>query len=84
MPQDHLRHGSVDVGALGPVGQHDEGGAATRRYGLMHEEDGDEVAVPATIVIDASGRVRWFHIRSNVRDRPAPAEVLDVLRGLES
>lgn len=62
---------------------HDADARVTRQYGLTypHERHGD-VPVPATLILDADGRLAWFHVATTVRDRPAPEEILRVLRSL--
>ena len=59
--------------------------AVTRRLGLVHEKsgpDGGDVPVPATVVIDRTGVVRWTAYADNVQDRPDPRLVLDAVRSL--
>ena len=50
----------------------------TDAYGLRHREahDGHDIARSASILIDASGTVRWTHVATNVRMRPSPAVIL--------
>jgi len=47
-------------------------------YGLRHvaAHDGQDIALSATVVIDASGIVRWTSVTRNVRVRPSPDDVL--------
>jgi peroxiredoxin len=47
-------------------------------YGLRHvaAHDGRDIALSATVLIDADGVVRWTTVTRNVRVRPAPEEVL--------
>lgn len=68
---------------LGMTLLHDADARVTRQYGLTypHAERGD-VPVPATIIVDADGRIAWFHVATDVRDRPDPEEILRVLRSL--
>ncbi len=48
--------------------------SAIRAYGV---EDGDnDISLPATIVIDAQGVVRWIYVGDSPRDRPSVDEVL--------
>jgi peroxiredoxin len=54
-------------------------------YGLRHVagHDGHDIALSASVLIDADGMVRWTSVTRNVRLRPSPGEVLaaiDVLR----
>jgi thioredoxin-dependent peroxiredoxin len=55
----------------------DEGGAVARAYGVYHTEK--KIALPAIIVVDSSGVVRWRRISGSVTDRPEEDEVLDVV-----
>jgi peroxiredoxin len=55
-------------------------------YGLRHvaAHDGHDIALSASVLIDAGGVVRWTSVTRNVRVRPSPAEVLaaiDAARG---
>ncbi len=62
---------------------HDDGGAVARQLGLTFEDpEKGIVPAPAAIVIDAKGRVSWFHVASDVRDRADPDELLEHLRAL--
>jgi peroxiredoxin len=47
-------------------------------YGLRHvaAHDGKDIALSATVLIDADGIVRWTTVTRNVRVRPAPEDVL--------
>ena len=50
----------------------------TDAYGLRHPSghDGQDIALSASVLIDASGIVRWTHVTPNFRVRPLPAEIL--------
>jgi len=62
---------------------HDEGGAVSRQYGLTYESgDRGEVTAPAAVILDREGRVAWFHIAKDVRDRPDPDDLLAALRSI--
>ncbi len=62
---------------------HDEGAVVARQYGLTYHSDAhDNVPVPATIVLDADGRIAWFHVAEDVRDRPDPREIMTALESL--
>jgi peroxiredoxin len=59
--------------------------SVTRRLGLVHANSGpggEDVPVPATVVIDRAGVVRWTAYADNVQDRPDPRLVLDAVRSL--
>ncbi len=47
-------------------------------YGLRHRDghDGQDIALSASVLIDANGIVRWTHVTTNVRIRPLPADIL--------
>ena len=38
------------------------------------------IALPATVLIDAPGRVRWVYVGQNPADRPSPDMMLDQVR----
>ena len=50
-------------------------------YGLRHVagHDGTDIALSASVLIDAAGIVRWTSVARNFRVRPTPAEVLAAL-----
>ena len=54
-------------------------------YGLLHEGasiDGSAIARPATLIIDAEGRVQWRNLTENWRVRVRPDAVIDALQKL--
>ena len=63
---------------------HDERGAIAHQYGLTYDGGGDrgEVTAPAALVIDREGRLAWFHVARDARDRPDPEDLLAVLRSI--
>jgi peroxiredoxin len=51
-----------------------------RRYGLLHPkggEDGQDIARPAEILIDATGTIRWENLTDDLRVRARPGQVLE-------
>lgn len=40
------------------------------------------IALPATVLIDTAGRVRWVYVGQNPADRPHPEMMLDQVRRL--
>ena len=58
--------------------------AAIRAYGLLHEDGGldGDIARPATLILDAEGRIAWRHLTDDWRVRPRPAALLETVRGL--
>ena len=51
-----------------------------RRYGLLHHkggEDGQDIARPAEILIDATGTIRWENLTDDLRVRARPGQVLE-------
>ena len=55
-------------------------------YGLLHEGasiDGSAIARPATLIIDAEGRVQWRNLTENWRVRVRPDAVIDALQKLD-
>jgi peroxiredoxin len=54
-------------------------------YGLRHVAggpDGEDIARPASVLIDAAGIVRWTDVTDNFRVRPTPAQVLRAIDAL--
>lgn len=51
--------------------------SATKAYGI--EDAGKDIALPATFVIDRSGKLRWLYVGDNPRDRPIVSSILDAL-----
>jgi len=54
-----------------------------RRYGVLHPRGGplrQDVARPATLVIDRDGIVRWISLSANYQVRPDPTAVVEALR----
>ena len=47
-------------------------------YGVFNLLD-DEVAAPATFIIDSDGIIRWLHIGRDAADRPTVEGLLQVL-----
>ncbi len=58
----------------------DPEGELARRYGLWDAEEG--VAVPAVVVVDQSGEVRYLYKGNDPADRPEDGEVFAALKGL--
>ena len=59
--------------------------AVTRQLGLVHPhggEDGKDVPVPATVVIDRAGVVRWARYARNFQVRPDPGDVVRAVKSL--
>jgi peroxiredoxin len=59
--------------------------AVTRRYGLVHAaggSQGEDVPLPATVIVDRHGLVRWISVTDNFQVRPDPDSVARVVRGL--
>ena len=56
----------------------------TDAYGLRHRggHDGQDIALSASVLVDAEGIVRWTHVARNFRQRPLPAEVLAAIDAL--
>jgi peroxiredoxin len=53
-------------------------------YGLRHPSghDGRDIALSASVLLDANGIVRWTHVTRNFRVRPLPAEILAAIDDL--
>lgn len=56
----------------------DEKGAVARAYGVWHAEK--EIALPALVVVDRAGTIRWRRVSRSVDDRPPEDDVVDVVR----
>jgi peroxiredoxin len=50
----------------------------TDAYGLRHPggHDAQDIALSASVLVDANGIVRWTHVAPNFRVRPLPADIL--------
>ncbi len=56
-----------------------------RALGLVHPggaPDGGDIAVPAMLLLEKGGLVRWRHRAGLIQERPDPAEVLAEIRRL--
>ena len=56
----------------------DEKAEVLRKYGLVHAGQGpkgQDIAVPAHVLIDRSGKIVWKRRSEKVQDRPDPADV---------
>ena len=53
-------------------------------YGLRHKggHEGEDIALSASVLIDADGIVRWTHVTPNFRVRPLPADILAAVDAL--
>jgi peroxiredoxin len=77
---DLARTAAVDYPILADPELH-----AIDAYGLRHAHggpDGGDIAHSASVLVDATGVVRWTFVTENVRVRPTPEEVLDAIDGL--
>lgn len=52
---------------------------AIRAYGVEHV--GKDISLPATVVVNADGTVRWVYVGDRPTDRPLLPDVLRVLEG---
>lgn len=52
-------------------------------YDLVDEVDRRNLAIPATVVIDADGNEIWRRVSRDYADRPPEDEALDVVRSLQ-
>jgi peroxiredoxin len=55
---------------------------ATKKYGLFHEKGllGKDVPRPTTLFLDKERVIRWMRTETDVRTRPDPEEVFNLLR----
>lgn len=57
----------------------DESRAVLRQYGVLHAGGGpgrSDIAVPAHVLIDRGGAIRWTRVSTLIQDRPDPKEVM--------
>ncbi len=59
----------------------DPRGDLARRYGVWNERE--HVAIPAIVVVDRSGEIRYLYAGSDFADRPGDGEVFAALEGLD-
>lgn len=56
-----------------------------RDYGLVHHAggmSGEDIAIPALILLDRDRRVLWKRIAHRIQDRPSPDAVLARIRSV--
>jgi peroxiredoxin len=61
----------------------DAQGVVTRAYGLLHEGGGlrgEDIALPAHVLIDPDGKVLWRFVSHRIQQRLGPTEVLRVVK----
>ncbi len=46
--------------------------------------DGEDIAGPATFIIDGTGAIHWRYIGENVTDRPDEAKLLDMAKKIQT
>jgi peroxiredoxin len=53
-------------------------------YGLRHVggHDGSDIALSASVLLDAQGIVRWTYVTRNFRVRPLPSDILAAVDNL--
>ncbi len=51
----------------------DPGAAVIKRWGIYDAEH--EIAVPATFIVNGSGKIIWSYIGKKASDRPAPETI---------
>jgi peroxiredoxin len=56
--------------------------AVARKYGLVHDRGMmfQDVARPATLILDPDRMIRWMRPADHIRSRPTPEEILEELR----
>lgn len=64
----------------------DEDRKVTKAYGLYHRlgTDAFNIAHPATLVVDRSGKVQFIYLGENQTDRVPLERVLEFVKGLRS
>jgi peroxiredoxin len=86
-PLERLKEGREDNPTLPCFLAADPNGDAIRKLDLVHKtfgKIGKTLAIPANILLDSSGVVRWVHYANIVSDRPDPKEVLQKVLSVES
>jgi peroxiredoxin len=61
----------------------DEEGRLIRAFGLLHRgggPDGNDIALPAHVLIDTERRVRWNYVADRIQNRLAPEQVVERVR----
>lgn len=56
-------------------------------YGIVHDGGGprgSDIALPASFLIDTTGRIAWEHVSRKVQERPDPADVMKQVERLLS
>lgn len=64
----------------------DDKGDVIRQYGLFHpggSPKGGDIAVPAHVLIDSSGKIAWRRKSEKIQDRPDPAEIRAAIEALK-
>ena len=55
-------------------------------FGVVHKgagPGGSDIAVPAHVLIDTTGRITWRHVAKKIQDRPYPTAVLQAIGELK-
>ncbi len=64
----------------------DDKGDVIRQYGLFHaggSPKGGDIAVPAHVLIDSSGKIAWRRKSEKIQDRPDPTEIRAAIEALK-
>ena len=61
---------------------YDSDATVAKEYGVYNLL-GDDLAAPATFIIDKTGEVRWSYVGTNIADRPPSRIIVDQLRRLQ-
>ncbi len=75
-PIDTSQQLAADLGLRFPL-LCDDKGELIKAYGVWQEEHG--IAIPAIVVIDRHGVIRWRRVSDSITDRPEEDTVIDVL-----
>jgi peroxiredoxin len=84
---ERLKEGREDNPNLPVFLAADPNGDAIRKLDLVHKsfgKIGKTLAIPANILLDSTGVVRWAHFANIVSDRPDPKEVLKKVLSVDS
>jgi peroxiredoxin len=77
---DLIRQAKLEYSILSDPGLH-----TADAYGLRHVAggpDGQDIAHPASVLVDGAGIVRWTSVTRNFRVRPTPTDVRGAIDAL--
>lgn len=81
---EKIKAGRARNPGLPVINVSDENLSALTKLHLVHDNYGDKIAAPGSVLIGAKGKVRWVYYAGLVTDRPDPALVLEQVKKLET